>query len=292
MAGVTAGHAGEVAQLFLLPSPFSLLPEVEMQSAARFKSHPIHPALVHFPIAFLYAAFVLDALGVILMRPAWWPVGWYLILAGIATGLAAAVPGLVDYFRTVPPNSSGRTRATKHLIVNVCSLAAFGLAAWLRGGPAAEPTFLALLLEAAGFGLITVGGWMGATLVTRNLIGIDHRHANAGRWSEETIDPSGPGPLVVAESNELEIDQMKLLRIGGRRIVLGRTGNGYVAFDDSCTHRGGSLADGALMCGTVMCLWHGSQFDTKTGDAIGGPAKKGIRTYEVAVSDGKVRLTL
>jgi nitrite reductase/ring-hydroxylating ferredoxin subunit len=31
---------------------------------------------------------------------------------------------------------------------------------------------------------------------------------------------------------------MKLLRVGDRGIVLARTGNGYVAFDDRCTHKG------------------------------------------------------
>ena len=28
---------------------------------------------------------------------------------------------------------------------------------------------------------------------------------------------------------------------------------GYVAFSDYCTHKGASLADGALICGTVQC---------------------------------------
>jgi nitrite reductase/ring-hydroxylating ferredoxin subunit len=51
---------------------------------------------------------------------------------------------------------------------------------------------------------------------------------------------------------------MKLLRIGDLRIVLGRTSDGYVAFDDRCTHRGGSLAGGVMVDGTVQCLWHGS----------------------------------
>jgi nitrite reductase/ring-hydroxylating ferredoxin subunit len=42
--------------------------------------------------------------------------------------------------------------------------------------------------------------------------------------------------------------------------VLARTEEGYVAFDDRCTHKGGSLAAGVMVWGTVQCLWHGSQF--------------------------------
>ena len=55
----------------------------------------------------------------------------------------------------------------------------------------------------------------------------------------------------VAKRDELQVDQMKLLHIGGKRIVLARTEDGYVAFDDRCTHKGGSLAGGVMVCGTV-----------------------------------------
>jgi nitrite reductase/ring-hydroxylating ferredoxin subunit len=83
---------------------------------------------------------------------------------------------------------------------------------------------------------------------------------------------------------------MKLIRIGDKRIVLGRTEKGYVAFDDHCTHRGGSLAGGSMICGTVQCPWHGSQFDVQTGQTKAGPAKESIKTYPVSESNGKVYL--
>jgi hypothetical protein len=60
------------------------------------------------------------------------------------------------------------------------------------------------------------------TLVYRNQIGVDHQYANAGRWraldlpsrSEDWIDAGG--------GDELDIDQMKLVRVGTQRIVVGR----------------------------------------------------------------------
>lgn len=67
---------------------------------------------------------------------------------------------------------------------------------------------------------------------------------------------------------------MKLLRIGNKRIVLARSEQGYVAFDDRCTHRGGSLAGGVMICGAVQCLWHGSQFDVSTGKVKAGPERE------------------
>jgi uncharacterized membrane protein/nitrite reductase/ring-hydroxylating ferredoxin subunit len=263
-----------------------------MRSAATFKSHPIHPALTHFPIAFLYAALVMDAGALLADRPAWGPVGFWLAAAGIGCGLLAAIPGLVDYLRTVPPGSSARTRATKHMLVNVGSLAAFGLSLLLRGSADGVPGVFTVGLELLGAVLITMGGWMGATLMTRNMIGIDHRHAGAGRWNEADIDPPADGVLTAAESGELEVGQMKLLRVGERRIVLARNGDGYAAFDDACSHRGGSLADGTLICGTVLCLWHGSQFDTRSGAVQAGPAERGIRIYEAWSENGTVGVRL
>ena len=86
---------------------------------------------------------------------------------------------------------------------------------------------------------------------------------------------------------------MKLVRIDGRRYALTRTNGKYSLCDDGCTHRGGSLAGGVLIDGVVQCLWHGSQFDVKTGEVKCGPAKKKIRTYEVKKEkDGRLTVAM
>jgi nitrite reductase/ring-hydroxylating ferredoxin subunit len=95
----------------------------------------------------------------------------------------------------------------------------------------------------------------------------------------------------VVKEGDLEIDQMKLIHIGDKRVVLARTAQGYVAFDDRCSHKGGSLADGVMICGTVQCPRHGSQFDARNGSVKAGPAKEPIVTYGVEVSNGEVRLS-
>jgi len=253
-----------------------------MRSRANIKGHPIHPALIPFPFAFLIGAFASDAAGAFMDRPALWTTGAYLAVAGVVAALVTAIPGFIDYFLTVPPHSSAKTRATKHMLLNLSAVATFALAWVLRGNAEAKPELVQLLLEAAGAGLLTMGGWMGGALVIRNQIGVDHRYARAGRWSEARVS-SDDRTAVVAHSGELEIDQMKLVHVNGRRIVLARTADGYVAFDDRCTHRGGSLAGGTMMCGRVQCPWHGSQFDVASGAVKAGPAKEAIETFRVEV---------
>lgn len=263
-----------------------------MRTKASIKGHPVHQMLIPFPIAFLVGAFVFDILGRILGNPSFWTTGAYLAIAGIITGLVAAVPGFIDYLYSVPPGSSGKSRATKHMLVNVATVVLFIIAWLIRGSADAQPGLLVLLIEAVGMVTLGMGGWMGGTLVNRNFIGPEHRYAHAGKWKEESVEATTGTPVRVASADELEVDQMKLIRVGDRRIVVGRTEDGYVAFGDICTHRGGSLADGVMMCGTVQCLWHGSQFDVKTGAVKAGPAGKPISTYRVEEADGVVRLIL
>jgi uncharacterized membrane protein/nitrite reductase/ring-hydroxylating ferredoxin subunit len=261
-----------------------------MKSKAVVMGHPLHPMLIPFPFAFLTGAVLFDAAGAWLENPSLWTTGGWLGLAGIFTGILAAVPGIVDYLYVVPPASSGKRRATKHALANAGALLLFGAAAVIRGGPSIAPGLAGLILEIAGLALLSAGGWMGGTLVYRNQIAVDHRYAHAGKWQESTFDGSPRGAITVARSDDLQVGQMRLLHVGGRRIALGRTERGYAAFADRCTHRGASLADGVLICGVVQCPWHGSQFDVATGAVKAGPARKAIETH--ALTEEKDTITL
>jgi uncharacterized membrane protein/nitrite reductase/ring-hydroxylating ferredoxin subunit len=261
-----------------------------MRSTASFRGHPIHPALIPFPFAFLFGAFGFDLLGCLAERPSWWTTGAYLSLVGIVAALVAAVPGFIDYFTTVPPKSSGKKRATKHMLVNLAAVILFAAAWAIRGDAESQPSLMVLVLEGVGVVLLTAGGWMGGVLVNRNQIGVDHRYARAGKWKEQRVQGQSGEPVVVARADELQLDQMKLIRWNGQRIVLARTESGYVAFEDRCTHRGGSLAGGVMIAGAVQCPWHGSQFDCRSGAVKAGPADTPIRAYRVMEESGLVKL--
>jgi uncharacterized membrane protein/nitrite reductase/ring-hydroxylating ferredoxin subunit len=263
-----------------------------MRSKASYKGHPVHPALIPFPFAFLYGCFFFDLAGWLAERSSWWTAGAYLGVVGIVAALIAAVPGLIDYLYTVPPSSTAKRRATKHMLVNLGAVVLFIVAWVMRGQAEASPGIAGLALEGIGVALLTVGGWMGGVLVNRNQIGVDHRYAQAGKWKEEKVTAGSDKTIMVARADELKVNQMKLLHLDGRRLVLGRTEEGYVAFDDRCTHRGGSLAGGVMIGGVVQCPWHGSQFDCRKGAVEAGPAEKVIRTYRVAEREGTIRLTL
>jgi nitrite reductase/ring-hydroxylating ferredoxin subunit/uncharacterized membrane protein len=255
-----------------------------MKSHAAVASHPLHAMLIPFPFAFLAGAMVFDAASLLLESPTFWTVGHYMAAAGIVMALVAAIPGLIDYLSTVPPRSSAKQRATIHMIVNLTAVTLFALA-WLNRS-VAEPAWSVLGIEVLAGAALGVGGWMGGTLVYRNQIGVDHRYAHAGRWREETLAVRPGDVVTIARADELKVGQMKLVHLNDRRIVLAHTPNGYAAFDDRCTHKGASLADGCLIDGTVQCPWHGSQFTVASGGVQAGPATEAIATYAVRV-DGQ-----
>src|SRR6476469_1538948 len=103
-----------------------------MRSKAHIKSHPIHPILVCFPLAFYIGTLLFDSLRIIKDDIAFGVTGQYLHSAGIIAAVCAAVPGIIDYTYTVPPKSSAKKRAAIHGIVNTSVLVIFCLALYFK----------------------------------------------------------------------------------------------------------------------------------------------------------------
>lgn len=249
-----------------------------MKSQASYQGHPLHPALIVYPFAFLTGAFGFNLAATASRSRELRTVADHLVPAGIAAGLVAAVPGIVDYFNSVPPKSSAKERATRHALLNTTALGLFATS-WLMSR-SRNAGRMPLVLQGVASALMSVAGHLGGTLVYRNQIGVDHRYADAGQWQEESLPDAQSASLGEAAA-PLTVNQMKLVHADGQRIVVARTEAGAAAFDDRCTHRGGPLSDGVLICGTVQCPWHGSQFDVATGEVTCGPAKEAIATYSI-----------
>jgi len=261
-----------------------------MKSKAHFKSHPLHPILIVFPVAFFIGTLSFDLLGLVFQNKNFFFTAGHLEIGGIIGGLVAAIPGAIDYFFTVPPHSSGKKRATKHALINILMLCIFSTAFITRSMNSVS-FYVTIGLETIGVTLLTIAAWIGGTLAYRNQVGVDIRYAGAGKWKEKSFSVT-KGKIEIASEGELELNQMQLIHLPGKRIVLGKAENAYVAFEDRCTHRGGSLAGGAMICGTVQCPWHGSQFDLQTGIVKAGPAKENIKTYSVTVENSKIYLII
>jgi uncharacterized membrane protein/nitrite reductase/ring-hydroxylating ferredoxin subunit len=274
--------------LFHFRARHNLFPALSMKSRAQFKSHPIHPILVSFPIAFFIGTFAFDILAYFTVSNDLANTARWTNIAGVAMGVLAAIPGLIDFVKVVPPNSSAKKRAATHGLTNSTVLVFFTVAYFLRDD---EMSYAVIItIEGLATILLSVAGWMGGTLVYRNQIGVDIRYANAGRWKELELDEQNS--IGIKDIDGLQENQMILIHARDKRIVLCKHDNNYIAFDDHCTHKGGSLAGGSLICGTVQCPWHGSQFDTRTGEVKAGPAKTKIVNYATSAEGNRLKIKL
>jgi nitrite reductase/ring-hydroxylating ferredoxin subunit len=61
--------------------------------------------------------------------------------------------------------------------------------------------------------------------------------------------------------------------VDGTPVAVANVDGRLLAFDDTCIHRGCSLATGDLDGATVTCPCHGSQFDVTSGAVLRGPAE-------------------
>ncbi len=103
----------------------------------------------------------------------------------------------------------------------------------------------------------------------------------------ETLSWYPVGPVA-----ELPDGPLHRVEADGRAVCLGRIGDAWVAFDDTCTHEDCSLSDGELDENVIVCPCHGSEFDLRTGDVLTPPALEPLPIYEVRVADGELEVRL
>jgi len=77
----------------------------------------------------------------------------------------------------------------------------------------------------------------------------------------------------------------------GEVIAVYRHDHVLYAIDGICMHQGGPLARGRLMNGTVVCPWHGWQYELATGNHA-PTCKPMLKTYQIQELDGEIEIDL
>jgi uncharacterized membrane protein len=152
------------------PSP-EQEPPYGVPSTAAIAKHPMHPALIVFPVAFLLTAFITDLVYWATDAAFWADASLWLIIGGLAMGLLAAIAGLVD-FATI-----GRARAHLagwiHALGNATAVALSLANLLLRLGDAQTAVLpWGVVISAIVAAILGVTGWYGGELVFRHGIGV------------------------------------------------------------------------------------------------------------------------
>ncbi|HWP35139.1 MAG TPA: non-heme iron oxygenase ferredoxin subunit [Thermodesulfobacteriota bacterium] len=95
--------------------------------------------------------------------------------------------------------------------------------------------------------------------------------------------------VTVASTADLAPGQGKVVEVGGVPVALFNVDGTFYALDNTCPHRGGPLGEGLLDGETVVCPWHGWQFNVKTGEHVVSARIK-VKRYEVRVVGQEVQV--
>lgn len=135
-------------------------------------SHPLHPALVHFPIAGWSLATFADVASLWFGEPAW-RFAAVLMGVGCLAALAAMAAGLWE-FAKLPERSAALPVANRHMLFALAAFCAYATSLLLRYGQHQwhAPGIPALIASAIGFVLLGVTGWLGGQLVYAHGVGV------------------------------------------------------------------------------------------------------------------------
>jgi nitrite reductase/ring-hydroxylating ferredoxin subunit/uncharacterized membrane protein len=232
----------------------------------RWLGHSAHAALSDLPIGALLLSLVFDVAN--LRAAADVALGFALLMMA-----AAALAGLADYSET---DDRPRWVATVHAVLMVAAEVVLVISLVLRVADPAGDRTLAVLLSAVGFGIVSMGAWVGGEIVYA-LGNMVNRHAwrffGEPQWARlDLVDiPEG---------------QPTLAKAGAASVVVVRDGAAVYAMHETCAHAGGPLSKGRLVDGCIECPWHGSRFEIATGRRRRGPTTFDQPRYEVRAAEG------
>lgn len=258
----------------------------------KWLGHPLHPLLVHLPIGLFVLSFIFDLLGYLTDLTVAVPGAFYTMALGILTALLAAVPGLVD-FSDIRRDAPAKKKARLHMVLNLLAVGLYAASAVLRY-PEVEadaPPVAAFLLSLAAIAILSYSGYIGGELVYDEGVGVGRHRRECALPNQTITRPGLPGEFVaVADAEALQLGQTLRTEINGTVIAVANVGGELFAFQEFCTHRYGPLSEGAFRDHHVVCPWHNSCFDLRTGAVAEGPAKVNLRVFAVRVKNGRIEV--
>jgi len=109
----------------------------------------------------------------------------------------------------------------------------------------------------------------------------------------DTVTEIPEGFVRAAHVDDIPPNGLLGVNVPSDRVCLARLGDTIYAFEDRCSHALFPMSRGELRPdGTLVCGWHGAEFDCRTGAVCRGPASIDLQQYDVLLRDGDVYVRL
>ena len=149
--------------------------------------HPLHPPLTDATIGIFVFAAATAAIGYAgAIEDKAGPASWLALIGGLGVAVPTAATGFVDWLYLEWGSPRWRT-ATWHLTAMLSAVALFALAAWRQypGYQHGDVTTAGLAFALAGLVVLTVGGWLGGSIVfVHGTRVIDRREPSPGSGAD------------------------------------------------------------------------------------------------------------
>ncbi|MEA2524305.1 MAG: hypothetical protein QOF73_1532 [Thermomicrobiales bacterium] len=229
--------------------------------------HPLHPAVVQFPIGFWTSSLALDLAGQAKAAD--------LTLAlGLASTPGAVLTGMAQW-QDATTNEAPRRLGALHASLNGVATVLYG-ASLLQRRRGNRTSGMAL--AAAGYAIANASAWVGGDLAYDRAIGVDHTAFQ--QPPTDWVDVLDEGSLVEGVP--------KRVRAKGYPVMLLKRGRQINAIAATCPHLSGPLDKGAIDDDTVTCPWHGSVFCLSDGKLLHGPATAPVTVFDVRVEGERI----
>jgi nitrite reductase/ring-hydroxylating ferredoxin subunit len=94
----------------------------------------------------------------------------------------------------------------------------------------------------------------------------------------------------VATVSEVPPGKAKQVKASDKTLAIFNVNGTFYAIDDTCPHRGASLAEGDVEGHEVTCPWHAAVFDVTSGAHLSPPARSDVACYKVQIVGDEVQV--